>query len=239
MDIISSLSILALAGLIHASFQLSVSVLSLVNGHALGSKHSQERVLRLSTSFVIGATVMTLLLLSTLSLILLNIFVYEIPAIAWSAVSGLMFSVGVAVWIFYYRRTEGTSTWVPRPVAAYLTDRTKSTKSSIEAFALGMVSIFGELIFIIAPLLAASMVIINMPTSWQLAGIATYTIFSILSLVIVWVSIGSGHKVSKIQKWREQNKYFLQFIAGGGLIVMCFYLYTYEVLSSAVLIGGY
>jgi len=239
MDIISSLSILALAGLIHASFQLSVSVLTLVNGHALGAKHSQQRALRLSTSFVVGATIMTLLLLSTLSLILLSVFVYEIPAVAWSAVCGLMFSVGVAIWIFYYRRSEGTSTWVPRPVAAYLTGRTKSTKSSIEAFALGMVSIFGELIFIIAPLLAASMVIINMPASWQLAGIATYTIFSILSLVIVWVSIGSGHRVSKIQKWREQNKYFLQFIAGGGLIVMCFYLYTYEVLSSAVLIGGY
>ncbi len=239
MDIISSLSILALAGLIQTSFQLSVSVLSLISGHALGSKHSHERVLVLSTSFVIGALTMTLLLLSSLSLILLNVFVYEIPPIAWSAVCGLMFSVGIAIWIFYYRREEGTSTWVPRPVATYLTDRTKSTKSGIEAFALGMISILGELIFIIAPLLLASMVIINMAPAWQLAGVATYTIFSILSLLIIWVAVGSGHKVSKIQKWREKNKYFLQFVAGGGLIVMCFFIYTYEVLSGTVLIGGY
>lgn len=74
MDTPSSLAIVALAALIHASFQLSLSVLTLLSGHAIGTKRSQAKVLRLSWGFIIGVGVMTLLVLSFISLLLLHSF---------------------------------------------------------------------------------------------------------------------------------------------------------------------
>lgn len=236
MTIASSLAIVALAALIHASFQLSVSVLTLLSGHAIGAKKSQAKVLRLTTSFVFGAGVMTLLLLSFTSLVLLHLFGSSAPLAVWAIGCGLLFGVGVAVWLFYYRREKGTTIWIPRPIAGYLHERIKVTQRSAEAFSLGMTSVLGELIFIIAPIIVSALVLIQLPSLWQLAGIALYAVISLLSLVIVWVLIGSGHKLSRIQEWRESNKYFLQYAAGGGLLILGFSVYVYQILGTTI--GG-
>lgn len=236
MDIISSLSIIALAGMIHASFQLSVSVLTLISGHALSSKKSHARTLKLTSGFVLGAGLMTLLLLSLLATIVLDIYKGDTPQIVWAIVCGMTFGVAMSVWLFYYRHEKGTALWIPRGVAEYLNHRTKVTKSSAETFSLGMMSVLGELIFIIAPLAIAALVLVTLPPVWQLAGIGVYALFSLMSLVIVWVLVGSGHKLSQIQGWRESNKHFLQFVAGGGLIILGFYTYVTEVMS--VVAGG-
>jgi hypothetical protein len=236
MNIVESLAIVALAGLIHASFQLSVSVLTLLGGHAIGAKHSQARVLRLITSFVIGAGVMTVLLVSFASLVLFDIFGARAPAIVWAVACGLLAGIGVSVWLFYYRREKGTSLWIPRPMAEFLNDRTKATTHSAESFSLGLVSIVGELVFIIAPIAISALVLIGLPAGWQLLGIGIYTVISLLPLGIVWVLIGSGHALSNIQKWRESNKYFLQFAAGSGLLILGVYAYVTEVVARTV--GG-
>ena len=234
MDIPTSLAIVSLAALIHASFQLSISVLTLLSGHSIMAKHSQARLFRLTTSFVFGAGVMTVLLLSFVSLVLLHVFGDNTPQIVWSAGCGLLFGVAISVWLFYYRREKGTSLWIPRTFAEYLNNRTKSTKLSAEAFGLGLSSVIGELLFIIAPIFMAALVLVQLSPVWQLAGIGIYAVISLLSLITVWVLIGSGHKLSKIQKWRESNKYFLQFAAGSGLIILGVFVYVAEILGSSV-----
>ena len=55
-----------------------------------------------------------------------------------------------------------------------------------------------------------------------------------LSIITVWVLIGSGHTLARIQQWREANKHFMQFTAGAGLIVLGFFVYVYQVLGSSV-----
>ena len=70
---------------------------------------------------------------------------------------------------------------------------------------------------------------------WQLVGIGLYTVISLSSLGIIYALIGSGHRISHIQRWREDNKRFLQFVGGGGLIVLGFYVYVDQVLSPTVL----
>ena len=64
MDTFTSLAIVGFAALIHASFQLSVSVLTLLSGHAIGAKKSHARLVRLTTSYTTGAGVMTLLIVT-------------------------------------------------------------------------------------------------------------------------------------------------------------------------------
>ena len=233
MDIASSLAIVTLAALIHASFQLSVSVLTLLSGHAIGAKHSQARVMRLTFGFVTGVGVMTLLALSFISLVFLHIFGYDAPQIVWAIACGLLIGVGLAIWFFYYRPEKGTSLWIPRSFARHLSDRSKATKSGAEAFSLGLTSVVSELLFIIAPMIIAALVLVGLPSYWQLIGIAIYTVVSLITLFSIWVLIGSGHKLSSIQKWREDNKRFLQFAAGSALIILGCFVYVCKVVSDA------
>ena len=177
---------------------------------------------------------MTVLLLSFTSLLILNLYGTNTPQIIWAAVCGLLVGVAVSVWLFYYRREKGTMLWIPRGVAKYLSERTKAVKIGAEAFGLGLSSVTGEILFIVAPITVSALVLVQLPSMWQLVGIAIYTVISMLSLIIVWVAISSGHSLSRIQKWRETNKYFLQFAAGAGLIVLGFFVYVNEIMSVVI-----
>jgi len=236
MGIPISLTIIAFAALIHASFQLSVSMLTMLSSHAIGAKHTQRKLLGLTTNFVFGAGLITLLLLSGLTFMLMSAFGTNTPQIIWAGACGLLFGVAISVWMFYYRRGKGTALWIPRGVADYLHDRTKATKMNAEAFGLGVSSVIGEILFIIAPLAIGALTIISLPDIWRLVGLGIYTVISLSSLVIVWMLIGGGHTLGRIQKWREDNKYFLQFAAGAGLIALSLFVYVNEILGTAV--GG-
>jgi hypothetical protein len=235
---INSFAIIAFAALIHASFQLSVSMLTLMSGHTIGSKSSHAKLLRLTNTFSLGVAIMTLLIFSFIAFVLQQYFDAAVPAIAWASASGLLIGLGVAVWAFYYRRNPGTSLWIPRGMARYLSDRTKSTKHSAEALGLGMSSVIGELIFIFAPMAIGALALLQLEPELQLIGAAMYTFVSLLPLLMVNGLIGSGHKLSSIQKWRENNKRFLQFAAGSGLLILGFYLYVDKVVAASALTGG-
>lgn len=235
MDILTSLAIVGFAALIHASFQLSVSVLTLLSGHAIGSKKSHRRLVRLTTSFTTGVGVMTLLLLSFTSLIFLHAFGTQVPLLVWALVCGLVLGIGIAVWLFYYRRgTKGTELWLPRSFASFLTNRSKKTDQNAEAFSLGLTSVIAELIFIIPTVAIAALVLIELPPEWQLVGIGIYTLISLLGLIIVWSLIGSGHSLARIQRWRTENKRFLQVSSGGALIVLGFFVYVSKIMATAL-----
>src|SRR5688572_17019060 len=235
---ISSLAIVALAALIHASFQLSVSVFTLLSGHAIGAKTAHKKVIRLTTSFLAGVLVMTMLVISSTAFLFQHFFSGSVPSLMWAVSCGLLLGLGVAVWAFYYRPANGTSLWLPRSAARYLAARSKATRDGAEAFGLGLTSVAAELLFIIAPVIVASLALINLAPIWQLTGIAVYTFISLLSLLVVYALVGSGHKLSRIQKWREDNKRFLQFTGGGGLLVLGFYLYVDQVVATTALAHG-
>ena len=238
MDTPTSLGIILLAGLIHASFQLSVSMVTLLSGHAIGSKTSAQRTMRLTGAFFAGVVTMTVLFVSFLGYTASQLFRHDVPTFVWSMVCGLMIGLGVAVWAFYYRRQSGTALWLPRGFARFLTERTKATHYSAESFSLGLTSVFAEGLFILAPATAAALALLSFPAPLQLIGIGLYTLTASLGVLIVVVLIGSGHKLSRIQKWREDNKRFLQFAAGSALLVLGFYIYVNTVLAPAAMTAG-
>lgn len=234
MDIPSSLAIVALAAFIHASFQLSVSVLTLLSGHAIGAKRSQAKVLRLSWGFIGGVGVMTLLVLSFISLLLIHSFGQAgIPLVIWATACGLVFGIGLAVWLFYFRKEKGTKLWIPRSLAEHLTDRSKATKRTAEAFSLGLTSVLGELIFIAPSMIISALVLLELPSAWQLLGIAMYVVISLSGLLAISSLIGGGHSIGKIQKWREDNKSFMQFAAGSALVALGFFVYISKVVAES------
>lgn len=239
--IISSLAIIVFAALIHASFQLSVSVLTLLSGHSLGKKTAHRKVLRLINSFLCGIFLITALLISA-SVYYLSLLINHVAKteqLVASVTCGLMVGLGIATWAFYYRRGNGTALWLPRGFADYLSKRSKATKSSAEAFALGLTSVVAELLFIIGPLLTATLAIITLPTiEWRLIGILLYLIISMLSLLIIAGLVGSGHSIARLQKWRVAHKRFLQFTAGASLIILAAFLFADRVLGFSMY-GGF
>lgn len=236
---LATFAVIAFAALIHASFQLSVSVLTLLSGHAIGKKTAHHRLMHLTGSFVGGVALITLLLVATAVLLFTPGYITVSP-LTWSVVSGLLIGVGIAVWVFYYRRDVGTTLWIPRQFARFLSDRTKATKGGSEAFSLGVTSVLSELLFVIAPLAAAALAISTLPANIRWAGTALYVVLSLLSLAIVAALVGGGHTLGAIQRWREQNKHFLQFAAGSGLLVLGLYMYVSQVVSaSAIGTGGF
>lgn len=231
---ISSLAIIVFAALIHASFQLSVSVLTLLSGHSLGKKLAHRRMLHLMHHFINGVALFTVLLTSSLVYYFGSIINHsaQFETLVAAVISGLLVGLGLATWAFYYRRGPGTTLWLPRGFAAYLTKRSRITKSATEALGLGMMSVVAELLFIIAPLSAAALAIVSLPDLWwQLAGVALYVVVSLLSLFIVFMLAGGGHTVSRLQTWRERHKRFLQFVAGGSMIILAAYLFVDRVIG--------
>lgn len=239
-DTTSSFAIILLAALTHASFQLSISVLTLLSGHALGRKTAHLRLLRLTGGFILGAGVMTILVVSFIAYLLQTLMPSATPGIVWAAYSGGVVGVGISVWLFYWRHEPGTSLWIPRGFARYLADRSKATKNSAETFGLGLTSIIGELLFTLAPIAVSALVLIRLPLAEQLLGVLLYAGVSLLPLLTVGLLIGGGHKLSDIQRWREANKRFLQFAAGGGLLILGAFVYVQQVVTTAAMAtGGY
>lgn len=232
MNITISLAVIIFAALIHACFQLSVSVLTLLSANVIASKKSHAKLLGVASSFVFGAGFMTLLLLALATLIFTILYDNEAPLLVWAGACGLLIGVGISVWLFYFRREKGTTLWVPRGVAKYLSERTKAVTLNAEAFGLGLSSITAETLFIIAPIVISALAIIGLPPMWQLIGLSTYVVVSITSLLIVSIAIGGGHSLGKIQKWRENNKHFLQFTAGAGLIILSIFIYVNEIVAT-------
>lgn len=238
MTLETSLIVIAFAALIHASFQLSVSVLTLMSGHAIGRRTAHTRLVRMMSGFTAGVGVMTMLLVSFTAYVIDHFYSGHVPMVIWAIACGILVGIGLSVWRFYYRRGRGTSLWIPRGIARYLDDRSKATKRSAEAFGLGLSSVTGELLFIVAPVVVSSLVLIHLPATWQLVGVLIYTVISLLPLLIVGALIGSGHKLSHIQRWREANKHFLQFVAGSGLLVLGAYVYVEQVITVTVMAAG-
>ena len=234
MDTLTAFSVIALAALIHASFQLGVSMITLLSGHAIGKKLAAKRTLRLVGAFLAGTLIMTALIVSTLSYTASIFFGHSATPMAWGTLASAMIIIGLVVWVFYYLRGPGTLLWVPRGLAKLLSKRIHATQMSAEAFSLGLTSVCMELLFIITPAVAAAFAIIALPTDLQLAGVATYVVLASLSMLGVAAFIGSGHNISRLQRWREANKRFLQFAGGSALIVLAFYLYVNLVITPVV-----
>lgn len=233
----TTLTIIAFAALIHASFQLSISMLMLLSGHAIGGGRRHRALIGLTQSFVWGTGTMTVLLLATIAYIASILWGTHIPGGTWAVVCGLLAGLGVAIWAFYYRSGPGTSLWLPRPLAIYLAKRTKATDNLPEAYSLGLMSILAELLFVIGPLCVAALSMLRLNPHWQLGALLLYALIATGPLLIINALVGRGRSLSRIQSWREHNKRFLQFIAGAGLFVLSAYLYATAVVGERI--GGF
>lgn len=238
MNMLDPLAIILLAGLVHASFQLGISVMTIMSGHAFGKKSAHRRVTALTSSYSFGSALMIMLLLSLAAFVVQNVLPHGTPALVWGIVSGMAIGTGIATWAFYFQyRKSGTILWVPRQIASYLTGRAEATTLPVETFNLGMMVVLAEIVFSITPLLISAFVLATLPIPTQLIGLALYTIIASAPHFIITALIGGGRSTARIQRWRETNKRFVQFTAGSALIILGVYIYI-DIVVTRLTLGG-
>ncbi len=223
MEIWMILLVVILAAMVHASFHLSISVLTLLSGHTLSKKKSHLQLTKLSMSLVFGSVFATILIFSTFAYFAGIFYNIVFSKVAWAVLDGILVAAGISTWIFYYRRGKNiqnsTELWIPRSMAKFLNERASKTVHSAEAFSLGIVSVLSEILFYFASLaILASRV---SPTH-QFAILVIYVLISNLPIFSIACMISGGHPISEIQAWRNKNKRFMQFSAGLGMIILAF-----------------
>lgn len=216
----SPIFVIAFAGLLHASFQLGVALLTLLSGHSLGMNRSFHKLMRLNVAYLFGASVVTVLLFAAIAYFSLLNIGQHIQA-AWLITALVNMGIGISVMIFYYRRAKGTGLWIPVSMAEYLSKRVKKTNRSAEAFTLGAGSVLAETPFLIGPFAVAVLYTLTLDgAQLQLLSLTIYSLIALAPLIAIVSLVGGGHKISHIQKWREENKFFLQYCAGCGLVIL-------------------
>lgn len=230
----SPILVVAFAGLLHASFQLGVALLTLLSGHSLGSSRSFRKLMKLNLAYLFGASVVTVGLFAALSYFALLGIGSNIQ-FAWLGLSLLNMVIGLSVMIFYYRRGKGTGLWIPQAMAHYLTDRTKQTSHSAEAFTLGAGSVLAETPFLIGPLSVAVLYTLSLGgADMQFLSLLIYGLIGLAPLIIIVSLVGAGHKISTIQRWREDNKLFLQYCAGSGLVILGAFVFVDKFIGGSL-----
>lgn len=235
LDALGPYALVILAGLFaHACFQLSVSMLTVIDSHAIGSSQRHSSVLKLSLSYIFGAFVATAGLLALLTYFFRTIIPVGTHPAAWGIVCGLIVTIGWCILLFYYRKTKGTQLWIPRRLVEQLTARAKKTRTAWQSLGFGITSVFVELPFLIAPLVLAGAVLSTLPATERSVGVLAYAVAATTPLVVVTVLIGGGHKISTIQRWRESNKHFLQWTSGLTLILLGIYLFAVNIWGQTI-----
>lgn len=216
---------------VHVCYQLSVSVLTHMSAHTLSRKASAKRLLGLGLSYSFGVFAMTVLLvLAVVSFVAIGSGSTEhslrLPMLV---VVSLLPIIGLVTMFAYFRKGRGTQLWLPRPIAEYLTKRSRKTRSAFEATMLGGGTVVGELPFLIAPVLLVSTVIATQPSGLWLLLAKSYAVLATLPLLVITLYLSSGHSVARVQRWRERNKGFLQWTSGVALVLLTVYLTVLQV----------
>lgn len=208
---------------VHACFQLSVSMLTLLSSHSIGRRLPNGRLFNLNFWYILG--VITMVTGLQLGAIALHRTLMAHDATLVTAVSfGLIPFIALAMVLFYYRRGRGTQLWLPRPAAEYLTSRAKKTKSSVESFALGLMTAVAELPFAIAPLAIVAFALQGFGADRWLALSLLYAVAVATPLIFVALYISSGHGLSSVQRWREEAKDYLKWTSATALLLLTLYL---------------
>jgi hypothetical protein len=224
---------MGVVGIVHAMMQLGVSVLTLLSGHSLGSKRAHSRLLRLNFGYIIGAFVVAALMVASLSFLIQSYF-WLIPLkTMFIGLSVLAIISSLSIIRFYYRKSPGTLLWIPRGLAEYLTNRAKRTRNSFEAGALGAMTVVMELPFTFALFLIVSVFMIFISPDLRLWITLGYAFITVLPLLVITSLVGGGHRLSTIQRWREDNKYFLQYASSFGLLAITLFIILYYVKGVA------
>ena len=230
MDWAVSVAVIVLAALINATLQLGIGCLLLLY-HASSQKHIRAKTRSLAGSYVAGVGIMVFLSICAIALILLRFYGGALEKIWLLVLVILLATLAFAVWLFYYRWGKGVELWIPKVVAKFIDARARATESNTEAFALGIMTCFAELPFLLILLVVAGNSILELNAEWQLLAVVLFTLLSMLPLILVRMLVRRGKTIAGIQHWRSQHKNFLKILSGIGFLVLGLFILVFYLLD--------
>lgn len=234
MEVYVSLSIIILGGLVTASLQLPLGTLLLLYHASLG-KNIRKKTKTLASSFISGVTLMNFLLLGTALFLIASLTSTGVlPDLGHVIIFGLLVTLGIIAWSFYYKRKGSTELWLPRRLAKFIDSRAKLTNDPSEAFSLGLLVPLSEILFALPLLVLAGDAILRLDLLFQAVGLVIFTIFGTVPMLALRLSIRKGHNVAEVQRWRLKNKNFFRFFTGAGFIVLAAFLFAFVILKGTI-----
>ena len=225
MSDLLSIAVIALAGIVQASLQISLGGLVLLYHSSMG-QHRRRKTRYLAKSYIWGALAISFLAVCAGAFILERIFQGEIAREAVFVVSGMLLASAAVMWLLYYRRgRQSTQTWLTKSLTHYISRRARATGDNIEAFSLGMLSAFVELPLTIAIYAVVANCLIS--TTQPFLALGIYLVVVALPMVLLKLRMKTGRNVAEIQRWRIQNKAFVRIISGSGFAVLAAVVLTF------------
>lgn len=224
--------IVILAGLVHATLQLSVGTLLLLYHASLG-KHIQKRTRGLVTNYILGNALLTALAVAGACFGVFVVCQGEMNPAMLTIVVGILVALAISIWAFYYRFGKSTELWLPKSISRYINRRARLTNSNTEAFSLGMLACFAEAPFTVILIVVAANSVLGLPQALQILAVVIYAALSVLPLAILRIAARRGQTVVDIQRFRLKNKNFLRIVSGVGFVVLAAFLLVFKVLGAA------
>lgn len=220
--------LLLVLGMVHSAFQLGISVLTLMSTHILGRGKKSSRLRPMiatyvATSILTTAGIMLIVLYGELLLLPLRS-----QSTVWLILALITLAVASIIMLRYHKPGKGTRLWIATPIVQYFINRAERARSPLQSIKLASTAIVTELPLTLVVFASSALVLIELlPAGYYVSGIILYSILVMLPLSVIATMIASGHRVSTIQRWRESNKYFIQYIAafglyGAGLYILVF-----------------
>ncbi|MCL2371488.1 hypothetical protein FWC63_01960 [Candidatus Saccharibacteria bacterium] len=219
------------AACIHAMLQLGLGCVILLYHHGNSQRKVARKTNVLVSSFIAGVGTMSLLVLATMAFILANTFDLYRAREFYLAAGLAVAVVAMLIWCVYYRRKNTTELWLPRSVAKFINERARETKYPTEGFLLGVLSTFGELLFLLPVMVVAAAALLSLPEGWELLALGGYIIISVLPLVFVRCFVYRMTTVGEIQTFRNRHQCFIKAISGLMFMIFAVFVIIFKFLE--------
>ena len=230
LTVFSTLGVIVLAAIAHASLQMNLGSLLLLYHESLG-KHIKKRTKFLVSNYIFGVVFLIITSLAATCYFILLVFNQQLSTICLVTIAIVLVAVTICIWLFYYRSGRSTELWLPKPVAKYITKRARQTDSNIEAFALGLLASFAETPFVIILFLVVADSLLRLPLWQQIGMLFAYVAIATFPLFFLRLAVRHGRTVVEIQKWRLKNKNFLKILSGILFMTLAVFLMGFRILQ--------
>ncbi len=219
---------IALAGFAQATLQLSFGGLILLY-HASMGQHRRRKTRHLTTAYILGALVITMLAVSGIAFWISQLAGQALTLEMTLICVGVFIACAAIMWLLYYRRGKNTELWLPRSFTRFIARKAKSTDDSVEAFSLGTLSAFAEMPMSIAIFFVVANCILTVSAHLQLAALLSYLLIVALPMLALKFYVRTGNNAVMAQRWRVKNKTFIRFISSLSFMMLSVFVLTFWV----------
>lgn len=199
--------------LIQIFLQLPTGTFTLFYHYAHGKK-SRKNADSLSPYYILGYELFIVAVFFILCIIIFTLDKYSLINFTYFScvLSGILIAEAIASLFFYYKKGKTSELFISRKVARNIEDHTKNVKTKSDAFILGFLSSFPELIFTLPLYLTIIITLINFNILPRAVILISFLIVALSPLFFIFAMYHTGHHLADLIRLRLKLKPFIKTI---------------------------